>query len=175
MYAAHALNALDDDGADIALLYLAHPGSGVVEREEGDVVAVVDGRIDARIVGHLDGQRRAPVKGAGGGDDPRAAVVEGGELEGVLIGLRTRVDEEQGIVLISRGVAQTRCELDLQAVAHGVGIEAQARELTRDGFDVVGMAVTDAYHSVAAVEVEIFVVLSVPHLAAAAAHDLYIV
>ena len=44
--AAHALNALQDDGTDVALLQFSLPGRQVVQRQVGHVAVVVDGGDD---------------------------------------------------------------------------------------------------------------------------------
>ena len=136
------------------------------------MAAAVDGRRDARVVGGLDGQRRAAVKGVARGQNAAAPRVEGGELQGVFVGLGPRVDQEEVIVVVARGAAQAFGQLRLQVVLHRVGVEAQALQLRADGLDVAGMAVANADDGVAAVEVEIFAALAVPHVAAAAFHNL---
>ena len=54
--ATHALNALEDAGADVALLQFTFPGREVVQRKIGDVAVGVDGRNDFGILGSLDSQ-----------------------------------------------------------------------------------------------------------------------
>ena len=54
--AAHALDALNDAGADIALGQFLTPGLQVVEGQIGGVAVGVDGGDDLRVVGHLYGQ-----------------------------------------------------------------------------------------------------------------------
>ena len=54
--AAHALDALDDAGADIALGQFLPPGLQIVEGQIGGVAVGVDGGDDLRVVGHLYGQ-----------------------------------------------------------------------------------------------------------------------
>ena len=54
--AAHALDALDDAGADIALGQFLPPDLQIVEGQIGGVAVGVDGGDDLRVVGHLYGQ-----------------------------------------------------------------------------------------------------------------------
>ena len=94
LYAAHTLYALQDDGADVALVKLGLPGREVVEGEVGDVAVGVDGRDDLGVVGDLHGEAGAAVEGLGGAEHACAAVGEAGQLQGVLVGLGAAVDEE---------------------------------------------------------------------------------
>ena len=87
--AAHTLDALEDDSTYITLLYLFFPWLYVVERKVGDVTIVVDRGDNLRIVCCLDSERGASVESLLGREDASAAVVEGGELQRILVGLST--------------------------------------------------------------------------------------
>ena len=97
--------------------------------------------------------------------------MKGGELQGVLVGLRTAVDEEQAIVLIAAGVPQPFGQLALEFVDHGIAVEAQLSHLAAHGLHVVGMCVTDGDDGVAAIEVEVLRSLFVPNATAFATRD----
>ena len=62
LYAADALYALYDDGAHIALVQLFLPCGEVVERQVGNVSAVVDGGYYLRVICHLHRKRSATVE-----------------------------------------------------------------------------------------------------------------
>ena len=122
--AAHALDALHDDGRHVALGQFGLEGGEVIEGQEGHVARVVDGSHDARVVGGLDGERGAAVESLLGGQHAAAARDERGQLQRVLVGLRAGVDEEELVVGIAREAAETFGELLLEAVDDGVGVEA---------------------------------------------------
>ena len=54
--AAHTLDALQNDGADVAFLQFVLPGCQIVHRQVGHMSVGVDGGYDLGIVGHLDSQ-----------------------------------------------------------------------------------------------------------------------
>ena len=78
--AANALNALQDDSAHVALAQL-----------------------NLRVVRCFHGERRASVESLLTREDARATVVERSQLQGVLVGLGTAVDEKQLIVVVAAG------------------------------------------------------------------------
>ena len=174
-HASYALYALYDAGADIALPQLGLPGGQVVDGQEGDVLAVVDGGHYLGVVGHLHGQRRAPVEGLPDGQYPLAAVLEGGQLQGVLVGLRAGVDEEELVVVISACLSQPLGQLRLQGVDDGVAVEAQPLELLAYLLHVARVAVPYADDGVPAVEVQVFLSLVVPYLASFSLHHVDVV
>ena len=169
--AAHALDALDDDGAHIALGQFPAEGLQVVEGQVSDMPVGVDGRDNLGIVRGLHRQRRAPMEGFLKGEHPGAPVVEAGQFQGVLVGLGAGVDEKQTVVLVSAGLAQTFGQLGLQGVDHGVAVKAQPAGLPGNGLHIPRMAMTDADDGVPAVQVEILPTLVVPHATALSAHD----
>ena len=126
---------------------------------------------ETRVSNHFDGERRAAVESVAGGQHAGAAGVERGELQRVLVGFGTRVDEEQLVVVIAADRTQTARQLPLKVVNHRVGIEAQRGGLPAEGFDVMGVAVADADDGMAAVEVEVLLPLVVPDVAAPALDD----
>ena len=154
--AAHALYALDDDGADVAGGHLLLDTSHVVEGEESHLEGVVDGGDDTGVVGHLDCGRGTAVEGVGKGDDLLLAGVERGQFQRVFVGLGPRVDEEEGIVVIPRQGAQLVGQLLLQAVDHRVGVEDEFFSLFGNSVHVVGVRMADGDDGVAAVQVEVF-------------------
>lgn len=84
------------------------------------------------------------------------------------------VDQEELVVVVAADAPKPFGQLHLQLVNNGVGVEAQLAELLGHLLHVVRMAVAYAYHGVAAIEVEVFLPLVVPHLAALPAHDVHV-
>ena len=108
------------------------------------------------------------MEGLLGREHTGAAIVEGGELQGILIGLGTRVDEKQLIILVTRHLAQGEGKFLLQGVLHRVAVETQACNLRGNGLDIMGMCMTYADDGMTAIEVEIFCSLFVPYVASLA-------
>jgi hypothetical protein len=98
--------------------------------------------------------------------------MERSQLQGVLVGLRTAVDEEQTVVLITTYLAQAVGQLLLELVHHGVAVEPQLGHLSADGFHIMRMRMTDADDGMSAIEVKIFCALFVPYAATLATHDI---
>ena len=92
--------------------------------------------------------------------------MEGGQLQGVLVGFGTAVDEEERVVFVAAGLAQAFGHLLLELVDDGVGVEAQGGYLVADHLHVVRMGVADGDDGMAAVEVEVLRTVLVPHVAA---------
>ena len=101
--------------------------------------------------------------------------MEGGQLEGILVGLGAGVHQKQLIVVVARSLAQTGSQVALQLVDNGIGIEAKLLELAGQHVHIMRVAVADADYGVATVKVEVFLTLVVPHAASAAAHDVDII
>ena len=169
--AAHALDAFDDDGADIALAQFGTHGFHVVQGQVGHVLVGIDGGDDFRIVRHLHGQGGASVEGFVEADEARPSVVEGGQLQRVLVGFGAAVDEEQLVVVVAARLAQAFGQLLLQLVDDRVGVEAQGGHLFADHLHVVRVGMADGDDGMAAIEVEVFSALFVPYVAAFAPHD----
>ena len=100
-----------------------------------------------------------------------SARVERGQLQSVLVGLGTTINKEEAIVLVAAGAAQAFGQLTLQTVHHRIGVEAQTCDLLADGLHITGMGMAYADDGMAAIEVQIFCSLPVPHTATLAAHD----
>ena len=116
--AAHALDALDNHGTHVALAKLGTHGFRVVQGQVGDVSASIDRGDDFRVVCHLHGQGCASVEGLGEADDACPSVVEGGQLQRVLVGFRAAVDEKQLVIVVAAGFAQAFGQFRLQLVNH---------------------------------------------------------
>ena len=129
----------------------------------------IDGGNDFGIRRGLYSQRGTSVKCLLGTQHTGTSVVETGQLERILIGLGSAVDEEQLIVLVATHLAQRMGQFLLQGVLHGVGIESQFGHLAADGLYVVGMGMAHRNHGMASVEVQILLSLPVPHAATLAA------
>ena len=165
---AHALDALQDAGAYVALGQFALPSLQVIQGKERHVAVVVDGCHNLRIVGYLYRQRGASVKCFFGRQHTLSPVGERGEFQTVLVGFGARVDKKQLVVVVTADASQSVGQLLLERVDDRVGVETQARSLLCQALDIVRMAVADADDSVAAVQVEILLALVVPHLASLA-------
>ena len=171
---AHSLYALDDDSAHITLLYLTAPRLQVVEGQISNMVVGIDRGNNLGVGGGLYCQGSAAVEGPLKGEDTGAAIMEGGELESILIGLGTGVDEEKLIVFITAGLTQAVGKLLLQGIDDGVTIEAKLAKLCGHSLNIMGMAVAHAYHGMATVEVEVLTAIGVPHAASLAVVDGYV-
>ena len=123
-YAAHALYAFDDAGADIALGKLLLPCLKVVDRQIGGVAVGVDWSNDFRVVGHLYCQRCPAVEGLLGRKHAGASRLERCQFQCVLVCLGTTVYQEQLIAVVATGLTQSLCQLLLQLVDDRVGIES---------------------------------------------------
>ena len=86
-YAANTLYALDDASGNVALGKLALPCLKVVEGQIGHVAAIVDGRNNLGIVGHLNRQRRTTVERFLCRQHTCATGMERSELQSVLVSL----------------------------------------------------------------------------------------
>jgi len=127
---------------------------------------VIDRCDNLWIVGYLYGEGCSAVESLLQGENTGSTIVEGSQLQGILVSLGTRVDEEELIILITACLAQTLGELYLQLVDNGVGVEAQVVELLGEHLHVVRMTVTDADNGMTAIEVEVFLTLVVPYVTA---------
>ena len=74
---------------------------------------VVDGGNNLRIVRHLYCQTRAPVESLLAAEHTRIARLKRSQLQRVLIGLGTAVDEEQLVVVVATDLAQSFSQLHL--------------------------------------------------------------
>ena len=151
--AADALYALQDDGTYIALLEFGLPGGQVVEWQVGDMAVIVDGCDNLRIVGNLDSQRGAAVEGFPGRQHARAAIAKRCQLQRILVGLGTAVDEEQLIVIVAAHLAKALGQLLLKLVNNRVGVEPDLLQLFSHFPDVVGVRVADGDDGMTAVQV----------------------
>jgi len=138
------------------------------------VAVVVDRGYDLRVVGHLDRQRSTSVERLVGREHAGTSVVEGSQLEGVLVRLRAGVDHEELVVLVTAGLAQAFSQLNLQFVDHGVGIEAKRIQLLRHHLHVVRVAMPDADDSVTTVQIKVLLTLVVPYLTTFPLHDIHV-
>lgn len=90
------------------------------------------------------------------------AGMEGGELEGVLVGFGSRVVEEEAVVVVAAETAELFCQFLLEGIPDAVGIEAYLVNLFLEGGDVVGMGMAYGNDGMASVEVEVLNALVVP-------------
>ena len=171
--AGHALDAFDDDGCELACGEFRARGSEVVQRYEFHVGRAVEGGADRGVVRCGDGACGTAVECLGKGQHLRAAGVERGQFQGVLIRLRSRVAEEEAVIVIARCAAQLFGQRGLERVFDRVGIEPQPCGLLGDCPYVVGLGMADRDDGMSAVEVEVFGACRVVDQAAFAPDGLY--
>ena len=99
---------------------------------------------------------------------------EGRQLQGVLIGFGARVNQEQLVIVVTTDLTQSLCQLHLQLINYRVGVEADLTELFGYLLQIVGVRVSDADHSMSAIEVKIFLTFVIPYLATLALYDVYV-
>ena len=161
---AYTLNALYDTGTNIILLYLLLPSLDIIEGKICYMSVGIDGGNNLGIVGCLNSQRGTAVKSLLQGKHTGTTIVEGRELQCILVSLSTRVDKEQTIVLIAASLTQALCKLLLQRVLYRVAIEAQLSHLAADSLYIMWMSVTNADYGVSAIQVQILLSLTIPHM-----------
>ena len=173
--AAHALDAFQDDGCHTTARQFAHPWLYIVQRQEAHMVVVVQRSHNLRVVGHLDSQRRTAMERLLARQDACGLrILERCQLQRILVGLGTAVNQEQLVVLITANLTQTLGQLLLQLVNHRVAVESYLLQLLRHLLDVVRMRVAYADHGMTAIEVQIFLSLVIPNLTALALHDVHV-
>ena len=165
----YALDALEHDSSHIALFQFALPSIDVVHGQVSDVSVAVDGCLYGWVVGGLYSQRCASVEGFLEGQDAGASCVERRQLQGILVGFCTTVDEEQTVVIVTREGTETARQFLLQGIDDAVGIEAQLSSLLCKCFDIMRMAVSDADDGMTAIEVEVLLAFVIPDVAALSA------
>ena len=101
MDATYTADALDDDGCDIALGNAGTNALNVAQLEELDGEGGVDRCLNLRVLGDVDSSRRSSVEGVAESDDLLLARVERGKFQGILVGLGTRIDEEELVVVVT--------------------------------------------------------------------------
>ena len=99
--ATYALNRLDDTSADIALGKFLLPSLQIIDRKIGYVTIVIDRSDDLRIICYLYGKGSSAVESLLYRKYPGSSVGERSQLQGVLVCLGTRVDEEELIIFIT--------------------------------------------------------------------------
>ena len=104
--------------------------------------------------------------------DTRTTRMEGGQLQRVLIGLGTAVDQEQAVVLVAACLAQALGQLLLKLIDDGVTVKAKLFHLTAHGLHIVWMSVADADDGMTSIKIQILSALVVPHAATLATHDI---
>ena len=167
--AAHALNRLDNHGADVAAAQdFGHRLQVVIDEANG--VAGVEGSHDFGVVGGRHRARGTAVKRAFKCHHAGFAGVEGGQLQRILVGLGPRVAQKQRVIVVARHLAQLVRQLRLNRNLHRVGVEADVLQLLGEALHVVRVAVADGNNGVAAVEIQVFLALVVPQLRAERPH-----
>ena len=170
----YALDRLNDTSADIALGKFLLPSLQIIDRKIGYVTIVIDRSDDLRIICYLYGKGSSSVESLLYRKHAGSSVGEGSQLQGILVCFGTRVDEEELIIFITAYLAQTLSEFHLQLVDDRVGIETQVVQLIGEHLHIVRMAMTDADNGMTAIEVEVFLTLVVPYLAALSFYNINI-
>ena len=96
-------------------------------------------------------------------DDPVFAGVERGQFQRVLIGLGSRVAEEQGIFRIARQFPDLLRKLLLERFADTVRIKAQLAKLLSDSLDIPRMAMPHGDDGMAPIKFKVLSPLVVPN------------
>ena len=160
----NALNTFDDNRRDIPLLQLSLKSIRIVQRQIGHRQILVDRCNDLRIIRHTHGSRRTAMEGMTQGQHPLFAIVERCQLQGILVGLCTGVDQKERILVIATRLAQFVGQGLLQTVDDRVGVEAQLAHLLRDRLHIGRMAMTYGNHGMTTIQVQVLVSLLVPHM-----------
>ena len=92
--------------------------------------------------------------------------MERSELQRVFVGFGSAVDKEKGIIIVSADLSQPFCQLLLQFVDNGVGIESKRGYLLAEHLYIVRMCMSDRDYCMTAIEVEVFGTVLVPYMAA---------
>lgn len=100
-------------------------------------------------------------------------VMKRGKFDGILIGLGTRVAEEEPIVFVTREAAKLFGQLLLQAVLYRVGVKAKLSNLLANHLYIVGVSMADRDYGMASVEIKIPGASGIVYVVAHATHGLY--
>ena len=144
----------------------------VVQRSEGDVVCLVECRLDGRVVGCGHGTAGAAVECLADGQDFLASGVERCSLECILVSFGSAVAEEEGMACVTALFSEIAGQLHLQGVLHGIGVETKLCQLLLHHLYIDGMAVSDGNDCVASVKVQVLCAFLVPYIASSAAYRL---
>ena len=94
------------------------------------------------------------------------AIVKGSQLQGILIGLSSRIAKEELIVFPAGDLSQFGGQLLLEGDADGIGIEPYFIQLVGEAADVVRMGMADGYYCMTTVQVQVLLTLLVPYVRA---------
>ena len=168
----YTLDAFQDDRCHTTTRQFANPRLNVVQRKKAYMVIVVDGSYNLWIIGHLDSQRRTSVESMLTRQDALGrGILERCQLQGILVGLSSAVDEKQLIVFITTDLAQSLCQLLLQLVDHRIGIKTNLPQLFRHLLDIVRVGMSNRNHCVTTIKVKILLSLVVPYFTTLSLHD----
>ena len=112
------------------------------------------------------------MEGPAEGEDLGTAGVERRQFQRVLVGLRPAVAQEEVEGVIAADLSEFLGQGVLQAVLHGIGVETQLSDLLPDRRHVMRVAVPDADHGVAAVQVQVLLAFGIPQRGTLPAHGL---
>ncbi len=102
---AYALNALHNYRADF-FGQSGFKGVGVIERQKLHMFVVVNRCHDGRVVRNGYSSRGASVESFGKGNYLPAAIMEGSQLQGIFVGFRPGIAQEQRVVPVPGNFAQ---------------------------------------------------------------------
>ena len=163
---AATLDALDDDGRNIVFLNVLGDGGDVVQLSPKNLVLEVERGVDFRIVGDGNSSAGTAVEAVAESDDLATTSMERREFEAVLVGLGSAVADEEAIFREPAQLANLLGESRLEGIDDAIGIEGDVVELVGYRLYVARVAVTYGDYGMTAVEVEVFISLVVPYLAA---------
>ena len=104
----------------------------------------------------------------------RAPIVERCQLEAILVGFSSAIDEKKLVVVVSANVAQSLSETYLEGIDDRIAIESQLFKLVSHLFDIMRVRMADANHGMSTVEVEVFVAFIIPDMAPLSLDDVYV-
>ena len=163
---------LDNDGGIGVRRQFLLRGGEVAQGDEGHLIRAVEGGADLGIVRDAHGAGGAAVEGPAEGEDLGTAGVERRQFQRVLVGLRPAVAQEEVEGVIAADLSEFLGQGVLQAVLHGIGVETQLSDLLPDRRHVMRVAVPDADHGVAAVQVQVLLAVGIPQRGTLPAHGL---
>jgi len=143
----------------------------VIERQTNDIIRLIDRRDDRRIVRCGHRQRRPSMKGFAKGYHLFPAIVETGQFQRILIGLRSGVAKEEAIIGPAGYPAELFGQLFLKRNMNGIGIEPYLVQLVGDPLDIMRMSMTDRNDRMATIQIEILLPFLVPHIGAFCLYD----
>ena len=117
---AHSLYSFDDNSAYVSFCQFLFHRLDIIQGKIGHMAVVIDRSNDGRIVSSLYCQRSTSVESLAEGHYFGTSVIEGSQLQRILIGFGSAVDQKQGIVFVTGDFSQSFRYLLLQLIDHRV-------------------------------------------------------